>query len=260
MKRETLIKRLSVREYKSESLSVLKILEIEDIIKAQKPLFNIKYQIDVVSDGKSFQNIIGGIVGSYGKVYSPHYIVASTELKDECYENIGYLLENIVLKLTEMDIATCWIGGGIKKNLFKGYLKLDKELTPVAVIAFGNPMNSEIFRKDIKQFKRKSLEEIYTGELSDQNRDIMELVRIAPSSVNSQPWRYHFETNDKIQLFRVKNNLIMKQFIEEMNRIDLGISLCHFEIAAKIIGKLNIIENENIENKKLKYFVTIKLV
>lgn len=248
-------KRSAVRKYLQSPLSDEVLSEVQAIICSQKPLFpNLKYKIDLVNDGQSFRHLLGGIIGSYGKVNAPHYLVASCEVKENAYENIGYLLEYVVLKLTEMNIGTCWIGGGIKKTLFADYLKLEDDLTPIVVIAFGYPIDNHQFRNDISQFKRKKIDQICLGEYKPY-QEVMELVRLAPSAVNSQPWRYDFISKNQIDLYRVKNNFIMKNFIDEMNRIDMGISLCHFEIGIHH-KRLELVDLKKVK-KKFHYYKSI---
>ncbi len=251
-----IMKRSSIRKYKQIPLKEEMINQIKLLIANQKPLFSqIKYKIDLVLDGPSFHKVLGGVIGNYGKVYAPHYLIASTENKENSYENIGYILEYIVLKLTEMNIGTCWIGGGIKKDLFAQYLQIDDELSPVVVIAFGYPESNDLFRNEILQFKRKNLDDLYLGEYKTY-QSIMNLVRLAPSSVNLQPWRYEFTNDQQVNIYRVKHNIIMKKFISEMNCIDLGISICHFEIGACSINRKLIIKNLHIVRKGYIYFKT----
>ena len=93
--------------------------------------------------------------------------------------------------------------------------------------------------------KRKSFGELFfeqkTGvPLDERDTDIktcLEMVRIGPSASNKQPWRvirkdgrYHFylKTN--------KNYTGNNMFGFCMQRIDLGIAACHFELSAKELG------------------------
>jgi len=248
-------KRFSIRKYDQTPFNEDTLNKVKHIVLNQPPLFkDIKYQVDVVYDGPAFKNVLGGIIGSYGKVHAPHYLVASTETKENAYENMGYLVEYIVLKLTELGIGTCWIGGGIKKNQFADYLSLDTDLTPIAVIAFGYPLDANLCRS--VEAKRKSMDEIAFGDyLSHKNT--MELVRLAPSAVNIQPWRYDFIDKNQVDLYRAKNNFIMKQFVNEMNRIDLGISICHFEIGVLASHKKIKLVHLNKEKKALIYYQTL---
>jgi nitroreductase len=253
-----MLRRLSIRKYEQDSLSQDTLNVIRDIINNQHPLIgHNNYQIDLVENGKSFQKVLGGIIGSYGKIHSPHYLVASVEMGANGYENIGYMVENIVLKLTEMNLGTCWIGGGVKEGLFKDFLQLDKKLTPIVVIAFGKPLNND-FRNSVNEFKRKSLQDIVIGEIPEQFIPIMDLVRIAPSAVNFQPWRFVFE-NDSIHVYRVKQHFLMKKLVGDMNKIDVGIALSHLEIALKEYNISYSVKISNNDTNNMFYVCSFKL-
>ncbi|MBN1979978.1 MAG: hypothetical protein JW795_00495, partial [Chitinivibrionales bacterium] len=62
---------------------------------------------------------------------------------------------------------------------------------------------------------------------------VLEMVRLAPSAANKQPWRvikqehlFHF-CLDHSKMYR----LIFKHF--DIQRLDIGIALCHFELTAR---------------------------
>lgn len=56
---------------------------------------------------------------------------------------------------------------------------------------------------------------------------VLEMVRIAPSAMNKQPWRIVKE-NNKFH-FYMDGNLAMQ-------RVDMGIAICHFDLMAKELG------------------------
>ena len=78
---------------------------------------------------------------------------------------------------------------------------------------------------DLKEiiYKRKSL-----SEISDQEDKKLEPARLAPSSVNSQPW-YFIHEDDKIHVYCVNQKLL--KYLGNMNRIDMGIALTHLYTA-----------------------------
>lgn len=115
-----------VRKYSDQKLTQDQLNEIRNIISNTKSLYkDIDVDIDLM-EGKKVWESIKGIVGSYGKVEAPYYL-------------IGYILELVILKLTTKDLATCWIGGRIQKKELKNKLKNDKNLNPVIIVALGHP-------------------------------------------------------------------------------------------------------------------------
>ena len=76
----------------------------------------------------------------------------------------------------------------------------------------------------------------------------LEMVRLSPSSLNSQPWRIVANEED----FHIYNTGKTK-----MNRIDIGIALCHLDLFLQekgIDGEFKL-ENPNL-NTKYKYVIS----
>jgi len=62
----------------------------------------------------------------------------------------------------------------------------------------------------------------------------LEMVRLAPSAVNRQPWRIVLDKHAAhFYLLRAKG---MGGGVLDMQKIDLGIALCHFDLAAQEAG------------------------
>ena len=112
----------------------------------------------------------------------------------------------------------------------------------VIVMAFGNPAES-ICRTDVSQFKRKKLFEI--ADLSglmedidsfDDKTELLDSIRLAPSATNSQPW-FIVPGKGKLEFFCEKPGIIRSIAYRKMNKIDMGIALCHCALAAAHAGK-----------------------
>lgn len=235
---EAIFIRKSIRKYDEAGLSKEMLEKVDDIIrKADRLYSDIDMKIHIVEEGKKIQAISSGFIGSYGKIYGPHYLVMTSVEKEGYLENIGYTLENVVLELAALGIGTCWIGGSIKKNLLDGIIHIPAGHKPVIVISFGKPSNgNELIRSEAGKVKRKPLSEILAGGMEGDWKDIMEAVRLAPSAVNLQPWRFSF-SKEHVHAFVVKRGGLMPKHLSLMNRIDIGISLSHLAIAAKHFNK-----------------------
>ena len=94
-------------------------------------------------------------------------------------------------------------------------------------LVFGKA-EEENKRNSIEDFDRKNLDEIKEGAY---HHNLLEAARLAPSATNGQPWYFKAES-DKIHVFQNKLNFLKKVFYKKMNRIDMGISLCHLWLAA----------------------------
>ena len=91
------------------------------------------------------------------------------------------------------------------------------------MLAFGYPKENP-HRTKISDFKRKSISKI--SDIADKR---LEPARLAPSSVNSQPWFFVHE-KDIIHIFCVQKGLFSK-VLGDLNLIDAGISLSHIYVS-----------------------------
>ncbi|MCR4712651.1 MAG: nitroreductase family protein, partial [Clostridia bacterium] len=77
----------------------------------------------------------------------------------------------------------------------------------------------------------KALTEKEAGKLAD----VLQAVRWAPSAVNKQPWRV-VVCGDKAHFYEKRSKGYVAENGWDLQKIDLGIALCHFELAAKESG------------------------
>lgn len=137
--------------------------------------------------------------------------------------NAGYIGEQLDLYLVKHNIGTLWFGIG--KPDMEQYDGLDY----VIMIAIHKVNDAKLFRKDMFKAKRKSLEEIWEGDIIGA----AETARFAPSACNTQPW---FVKNDggKLTVFRYKKpgkrGIMPAKAVSFYNRIDIGIYLCILEL------------------------------
>ena len=131
-------------------------------------------------------------------------------------ENVGFLFQQMDLYLQTLGLGVCWLGMG----------RMNPKTAPevegmkfVIMLAFGYPKGDQL-RHDLKGFKRKSLEQI-----ADKADPKLEPARLAPSSINSQPWYFAHEGEV------IHAHCTAKGIAGYMNRIDMGIALAHLYVA-----------------------------
>lgn len=254
---EAIYKRKSVRKYSPDKLSPEELNQIKMLIDSTEKLnSDIDLQIQLVDDGKKIQEIMRGIVGNFGKIVAPHYLLVTSEPKDHYLVNAGYATENLVLELTRMGIATCWLGGHVKIEDLRSSLGIAQTQNMVVIISLGHPEDpKELYRLDPSQAKRKGISEFAFGKYDDVWMKILDAVRIAPSAANSQPWRFFFD-HQSIHVYGAKStNFIMKALLDSINRVDMGIALSHAVIAARKYGKNIQIKRLSPPEKKDMYYI-----
>ena len=159
----------------------------------------------------------------------------------------GYAFEKLILYAWSLGIGTVWIGGTMDRKVFQQAVGLEADTLMPCVSPLGYPakkrsLRETLMRKGIRADERKSPAELFfdgdfTKPLNAEGglARILEMVRWAPSAVNKQPWRllrrdglWHFyEKRDKGFLIGDTGDL---------QKIDLGIALCHFLLGAEDAG------------------------
>lgn len=232
---DAILYRKSTRKYSSESLTDEQLQSIRDIIDSAERLYNnIAVKIHLVENGQKLHDMIPGVIGSYGKIKAPYYLIVTSEEKEGYLQNIGYTLQGIVLKLTTMNLATCWMGANIKSGLLSGIITIPEGQRSQLMLAFGHPEKCKSpFRHSSSEARRKDIAEITSGAMDITWSRIISAIRLAPSAVNTQPWRFVF-ADGKVHVYSARaGNFITKHFLGSLNFIDVGIALCHAMVASR---------------------------
>lgn len=216
----TIFKRKSIRKYNQVPLSKNTLDNLSAYINKVKPLYgNINVEMKIVTQ-KVVKNLL--------PIKAPYYILVSSEKKEGYLMNVGFMLQQVDLFLSENGLGSCWVGMAQPK---KQILKQDK-LEYVIALAFGESAEP-LYRESIVEFKRKPIEQIRDGDKKDK---FIETVRLAPSATNRQPWFFKV-VNDKIHIYCIKSNFIKAILFKKLNQIDMGIGICHLWITMKYLDK-----------------------
>ncbi|MFC1550794.1 nitroreductase family protein [Candidatus Neomarinimicrobiota bacterium] len=190
-------------------------------------------------------------LGTYGFIKNPRYFIAGAVKRGEYHwEDYGYLMELIILKMTDMELGTCWLGGTFSRSAFGKIMQIRNDEVIPAVTSVGNisetrSIRDHVIRWGAKSHSRKSINNLFFEnnfnrpinlQTLDFYSDVLEMVRLAPSASNRQPWRI-VKIYDNYHLFLKRsskyasyNNSI------DLQRVDMGIAMCHFELTANALG------------------------
>jgi nitroreductase len=243
---ETVFKRKSIRQYDLTPLDGPTLAEIMAHTSALKPLYgDIKIEMKPLS-----QKDVKGLF----LAKAPHYLAVFSESKDGYLTNAGFMLQQMDLFFSANGIGSCWQG---MPKPTKEILKKSK-LEFVILLAFGKP-KERLHRESISEFKRKPLGEITDVKGAD---DLLEPARLAPSAMNWQQW---FFTGDAgtIHAYRAKSSFLTAFMTDKVNKVSMGIAICHVWIAAKHFGKeVEFISDKEAQNNPPsghEYVITIKI-
>ena len=231
-------KRHSRRLYLDRQIAPEILDTIEDACTHFKPFHGVRG----VLVRQMNKDIFRGLIGSYVKVKGASTYLAFLGDKDVegVEERMGYCGEGLVLEATAHGLSTCWIGG-----LFDPYVAA-LEIKPLnnekifAVIPLGYTA-AEYSREErlistlLRSRQRKSIGKITRRGHSENwpawAQAGLEAARLAPSAMNRQPWAFSL---DKRGVLLSMNNPGGNDHFSK--RLDCGITMLHFELAARAHG------------------------
>ena len=230
--------RRSVRTFDGKGLSEEDLRKLSSFMAELKNPYDIHVECKLL-DAK--QNKLSCPVVSGTDLY----VGAKAKNVPHMEEAFGYSFEMLVLYAQSLGIGTVWIGGTMDRAAFERAMDLGEEERMPCVSPLGYPakkksLKENMMRKAIKADSRLPFEDLFfdgtygvplTEEKAGKLAGPLEMVRWAPSAVNKQPWRV--VVNENAAHFYLKRN---KGFISDaagdLQKIDLGIALCHFALGA----------------------------
>ena len=195
-------------------------------------------------------------LGTYGFIKSATgYLVGATQDGEEKLEDFGFLMEKLVLFATDLGLGTCWLGGTFTKSSFaqKIAARPDELIPSVAAVGYcaRKPRAVDrLIRRGADGDRRLPFERLffderfanpYSSATAGEYALPLEMVRLAPSASNRQPWRmirldnrWHFYLQRTPGYRESFLNRIFTQ--ADLQRVDMGIAMCHFELTAREQG------------------------
>lgn len=258
--------RKSVRTYNGEQLSDEHRKLLEEYVKGITGPFEIPVDfvfIDAKEHGLSSPVLAGESLYVAGKVEKKPYA-------DVAY---GYAFEKLVLYAWSLGIGTVWIGGTMKREDFEKAAGLKTGYMMPCISPLGYPtkkksLKETMMRKGVGADNRIGAEKLFfdstwgnplkcEGDMSD----ILEAVRWAPSAVNKQPWRIIFK-DGVYHFYEKKDKGYVNESTGDLQKIDVGIALCHFTMGLEEKGKPYeiLISDPGIEiPSNTEYIVSVKI-
>lgn len=187
-------------------------------------------------------------LGTYGFISNPAgYIIGAVNPGPKNLEDFGYILEKVVLKVTDLGIDSCWIGATFTVNEFSKKIGANSEEVTPAVISLGYATDERgaferLVLRGVRAHKRLPWETLFfhadfKSPLSENDAGAfvspLEMVRIGPSASNRQPWRF-IKVNDSLwHLYLCRTGFypqLMRIFGRvDIQRLDMGIAMYHFK-------------------------------
>ncbi len=233
-------RRKSVRTFNGAVLRKEDRQKLEQYLETLNNPFGIPVEfrfLDAKEHGLSSPVVVG----------TDFYIAAKVSRVPQSEIAYGYSFEKFCLYAEEIGIGTVMLAATISRKAFEKAMEVrDTEVMPVAS-PVGYPaekrsVRETLMRKGLKADERlpfgelffeKSFTESLTPENAGQFRDALEMVRLAPSAGNKQPWRV-VVCGDRVHFYEKKT--MPNNSLGDIQKVDVGIALAHFELALKENG------------------------
>jgi hypothetical protein len=199
-------------------------------------------------------------LGTYGFIKgATGFVVGAVTKADKDLEDFGYLMESIVLFATDLGLGTCWLGGTFTRSRFAERISASRAeslpaLISVGIVASKPRRLDSIIRLGVSADRRLPWTRLFfdgglgmplSREAAGAYAVPLEMVRLGPSASNRQPWRivrdvdggrsdWHFY----LQRSRRYGGGAIGRLLgsADLPRVDMGIAMCHFELAAGELG------------------------
>ncbi len=177
------------------------------------------------------------------------YLAGKMRRADHAEEAFGYTFEKIVLFAQTIGVGTTWIAGTMNRAAFERAAGLSAGevmpcVSPLGYAAKKMSLRETMMRKGVRADSRMDFQTLFflgdfdtplMPEAAGQCREPLEAVRLSPSAVNKQPWRAVLR-DGAVHFYEKKNKSSASADAWDVQKIDMGIALCHFELGAESVG------------------------
>ena len=253
---EIIQRRFSCRNYLNLPIAQNKIDNLTGYITNTPPgPFGSRPRFKLVAATTEDNAALRGL-GTYGFIRNPvGFIIGAATPGGKYLEDFGFLMESIILFATRLGLGTCWLGGSFTRSSFSEKISLSGEEQIPATTVVGEFVDSDknrsgLIRRFARGDRRLPWDQLFFNKdfsypMEQSEKDEMsialEMLRLAPSASNKQPWRvvrdgesFHFYLQ---RTPGYKDSMLKRALgIVDLQRVDMGIAMCHFEATTKELG------------------------
>lgn len=238
---DLIAKRRSVRTFSGTPLSDEDRQKLEECFSLSDNPFGVTVEfklLDAKENDLSSPVIVGCDLYAAAKVKkAPQFEIA-----------YGYSFEKFCLRALALGLGTVMLAGTLSRKTFEKAMELKEDelmpvATPVGYFSSKKSVRERLMRKAIKADDRLAFEKLFFENSFDKGltpdgagkfKDALEMVRLAPSAVNKQPWRA-VVCGDCVHFFEKKSKGFTTEALD-LQKIDIGIALAHFDLTLKESG------------------------
>lgn len=255
--------RKSVREFSEKKVPASALAEIEAYYQkgCQRLLPALETELRVF--GAEAREALEGAAGYKDfLIGAPQYLVLLSAQDPHAGENAGFVMEDLILKLTDMDLGSCWLTFTDSAKV-KAALGIDSALDVAAIAAFGyGEKTTKRLRVNIQSMSNVDISaqrqyfapkhgisdmvfmdtwgstaglDEHIGFYDDMLWEALYAATLSPSYLNRQPYGFVIHGGHTA--------LVAKEdsYTDEIDgKLGLGIVLLHFtSVASQWAGKIN---------------------
>lgn len=266
---ETIKKRCSVRTYQDKVLESGVRTMLQSYMDSLENPFGMpvkKYIIDkkLASEGEK--------LGTYGVIKGAStFMGISIPDINLAHVAAGYEFENLILEATALGLGTVWLAATFNREGFASAMGIPQNelfpaISPVGYPAAKRSMTESLMRTAMRSSSRKEWSSLFymdnfqnplSKDMAGEYVEALEMLRLAPSDKNTQPWRVLKSCNDYHFYVTYKSGISKGE--EIIKRVDAGIALSHFHQTALELGlkgSFKQAEPDNIKPPLNTYYIT----
>jgi len=245
---ELIMTRKSCRTYEDKRIDNSTLLKLKEFISETNKLSKIKARYVIANNlGETKKSSVK--LGTYGVISGADtFIVGIMDKDEENVSEFGYQFEQIILFATDLGLQTCWLGGTFNKGSFERSVELgeNENIPIVSPIGYGKEKR-KLLESAMRSFagsdQRKPWAEIFfnkdsttslSKEVAGNFALTLDMLRLAPSASNKQPWRV-IMTHNRFDFFLARTQGYRSMGFD-LQKNDIGIAMCHFELSALEMG------------------------
>jgi len=246
-----ILARRSVRRYERTPLAVDELARVREIATSTTPLVPTNRLVVLMRDVQPDERLVETL-GAYGRLVTPpHYLVPYIVGERHPLTDLGYRVEQIVVRLTMMGLGTCYIGALSREDAVRERFALPATARVGALLILGRPAVAwggrafnAAMRRAAGATNKLPAERIFFQDTFDAPATppadlarIIEAARQAPSAVNAQPWRFLWQ-GGQLYLFVTRRNPRYVGAGSDLYRLyDGGICMGNVALALEALGR-----------------------
>ncbi len=201
------------------------------------------------------------------------YLAAKVKRTEDCEIAFGYAFEEACLYALSLGIGTVMLAASLSRKNFEQAMQVTADevlpcASPVGYPASKMSIRESLMRKGLKADRRIPFESLYFLDSFETKltegeagvfSDALNMMRLAPSAGNKQPWRV--VVDGKTVHFYEYHSMPENRF-GDVQKVDIGIGLCHFDLTMKengTIGSFVKLQSPTPADDKLEYIISYEV-